>query len=213
MKRLILAIALVFGITSVASAQTIEDITVRPHLGVYTPAHPLVFVGDGYSPHVELAAGPTVGLELDMSFYRPWLGAYAGLSGAFSRLHHSDVMELRDVDGHFSSRASLLLSTLGLLLSPDIGMPAFQPSVRLGLGSKSYFFDLYDVNNAVSAFTGDFGLGFTTGTGPVTFRAEGRWMPSSFQANMLPIRAYGNEGQMQNDWFFQTGFQFQPFVR
>jgi hypothetical protein len=219
-RKTALAVALLFGVAAAAEAQQ-GQVTVRPNLGVYTPAFALVQVDDGYNPHVEMGAGPQVGLELGVNVLRPWANVYAGFTAAFSRLHHSGVMELRDVDNHASSRANLYMPTAGVFLAPAIGdiirgagdMP-FHPTLRLGLGAKMYDFDLYDRSGGlVGDFTGDIGFGFLTGAGPVSYSVEARWAPSTFDAQMLPIRAYGNTDQVQNDWFFQVGLQLQPFTR
>jgi hypothetical protein len=220
MRKMILALALFFGASSVAMAQD-GAVSLKPHLGVYAPAWALVQVQDGYHSHVELGAGPLVGLELDVNVLRPWFNVYAGFTGAFSRLHHSGVMELRDVDSPASSRANLYLPTVGLFFAPAIGdiiraagdIP-LHPTLRLGMGAKLYDFGLWDRRGGmVSDFTGDIGFGFLTGAGPLSYSVEARWAPSSFDARTLPIRAYGNTDQTQNDWLFQMGVQLRPFTR
>ena len=220
MKKLILTLALLFGASSVAMAQD-GAVSIRPHMGVYAPAYALVQIDDGYHSHFEMGAGPLVGLGIDVNVLRPWVNLYGNFTGAFSRLHHSPVMELRDVDNPASSRANIYMPTVGLFLAPAIGqiIPALgdlpiQPTVRLGLGAKLYDFDLWDRRGGlVSDFTGDLGFGFLTGAGPVSYSVEARWAPSTFDAQMLPIRAYGNTDQTQNDWFFQMGMQLRPFTR
>jgi hypothetical protein len=209
MKRfLMLPIALMLGVGAPGMAQE-GPLTIRPHVGVFTSALPLVAIGDGYHPHVRLGGAPSAGVELEYQL-RPLLSLYGGVSSVFTRLYHSEVMELRDVDGAYSSRATLLSPTFGVLLTPQLGRFAVQPTLRAGIGSKLYYFDLFDVDSPVADLTGDFGLGFAAGSGALHFLAEARWMPSRFEANYLPIRTYGNQGQLQNDWAFQMGFRVRP---
>ena len=75
---------------------------------------------------------------------------------------------------------------------------------------KRYKFDLAEQDDRVGNLTGDLGLGLFAGDGPVTLSAEARWLPSSFSARSLPIRAVGGTDPDQNDWMFQLGFRFRP---
>ncbi|HEV2124754.1 MAG TPA: hypothetical protein VGW38_18560 [Chloroflexota bacterium] len=209
MKRLLTTLAaLLFGAAGSGTAQE-GTLTVRPHLGVFTPGLPLVAIADGYNPHVQLGGAPAVGLELEYQF-RPLFAFYGGVTSVFTRLYHSGVMELRDVDAPHSSRATLLSPVAGLLVTPQVGTLAIQPTVRVGFGTKLYYFDLHDVNSPVADLTADIGFGFAAGSGPVRLLAEVRWMPSRFDARYLPIRTIGNQSQTQNDWAFQMGFRFRP---
>jgi hypothetical protein len=109
-------------------------------------------------------------------------------------------------------RTNLLIPTAGVQLSRQLGATSVRPSLRLGLGLgvKSYTFDLDDQDDRVGNLTGDLGLGISAGDGPVSMTAEARWLPSTFSARSLPIRAMGGTDQDQNDWTFQVGFRFRP---
>jgi hypothetical protein len=206
MRRLVsLLIAALAGTEGAAAAQE-RPFSVRPSIGVFAPALPLVAVADGYHPHVRLGGGPLVGMEIG---YRiaPAVGVYGGVSTVLTRLYHSGAMELRDVDGPYSSRATLVTPTAGIQLSPRFSALDIEPTVRLGIGSKLYYFDLHDVNSPVANLTGDLGVGILAGAGPLRVLAEARWMPSRFDARYLPVRTMGSERQTQNDWTFQIGFR------
>jgi hypothetical protein len=211
MKQALITLAMLFfGTAGLGMAQAQEGpISAGFHIGVFTPALPLVAIGGGQHPNVMLGGAPAIGLELEYQ-WRTRLAFYADVSSVFTRLYHSGVMELQGVDGAHSSRATLLSPTAGVLFTPRVGTLALQPTLRAGLGTKLYHFDLQDADGPVADLTGDVGLGFAVNSGALRFVAEARWMPSRFEANHLPIRAYGNLRQMQNDWTFQMGFRVRP---
>jgi hypothetical protein len=172
---------------------------------------PVVSVADGRNPDVEFESAPAVGLELAVAPTRtPWLQVYGGLTFTTPRLYLSGAMESNPVNGA-STRATLLIPTGGVVLSPAVrGLP-LRPTLRLGAGAKSYTFDLVEQRGRVTDFTGDLGVGFTTARpGPVSFTAEARWLPSRFDARNLPVRAVGGIAQDQNDWMFQIGMRLNP---
>jgi hypothetical protein len=207
MKRITTAIALLLGAPGVLAAQ----VRITPTLGAFQPMLPVVSVADGRNPDVELESAPAVGLELGVSPRRaPWLQVYGALTYTTPRLYLSGAMESQPVNGA-SARATLLIPTAGVLLSPAVrGLPV-RPTLRLGAGAKSYTFDLVEQRNRVTDFSGDLGVGFTTGRpGPVSFTAEARWLPSRFDARNLPVRATGGHEQDQNDWMFQIGMRLNP---
>jgi hypothetical protein len=207
MKRFTAAIALLLGAPGVLAAQ----VRITPTLGAFQPMLPVVSVADGRNPDVELESAPAVGLEAGVSPRRvPWMQVYGGLAYTTPRLYLSGAMESQPVNGA-SARATLLIPTAGVLLSPHVpGLPV-RPTLRLGAGVKSYTFDLVEQRDRVTDFSGDLGVGFTTGRpGPVSFTAEARWLPSRFDAANLPIRAIGGRGQDQNDWMFQLGMRLNP---
>jgi hypothetical protein len=209
MKRILALLAAVMAAASPAAAQ--PAVRVTPTLGAFQPMLPMVSVADGRNPDVELESAPAVGLELGVAPRRtPWLQVYGGLVYTTPRLYLSGVMESQPVDGA-SARATLLIPTAGVVLSPTVrGLP-LRPTLRLGAGAKSYTFDLVEQRDRVTDFTGDLGIGFTTGRpGPVSFTAEARWLPSRFDARNLPVRAVGGQEQDQNDWMFQIGMRLNP---
>ena len=65
------------------------------------------------------------------------------------------------------------------------------------------------VTDGVQDFTGDFGIGIGSIGRPVSFTAEARWMPSSFDPAFLPISTASSPKQLQNDWLFLLGFTFE----
>jgi hypothetical protein len=209
MIRIVALLALSLGMAGTAAAQAAVRIT--PTLGAFQPMLPVVSVADGRNPDVELESAPAVGLELGVTPRRaPWLQVYGGLTYTTPRLYLSGAMESQPVNGA-STRASLIIPTAGVVLSPALrGLPV-RPTLRLGAGAKSYTFDLVEQRDRVTDLTGDLGIGFTTGRpGPVSFTAEARWLPSRFDARNLPIRTTGGRDQDQNDWMFQIGMRLNP---
>lgn len=209
MKRLLAVLALLLGAPGTLDGQAAVRIT--PTLGAFQPMLPMVSVADGRNPDVELQSAPAVGLEVSVAPARaPWLQVYGGLTYTTPRLFLSGAMESQPVNGA-STRATLLIPTAGVVLSPSVRRLPVRPTLRLGLGAKSYTFDLVEQRDRVTDFTGDVGIGFTSGRpGPVSFTAEARWLPSRFDASNLPIRATGGRGQDQNDWMFQLGMRLNP---
>lgn len=209
MKRIITVLALLLGAPGTLAGQAAVRIT--PTLGAFQPMLPMVSVADGRNPDVELQSAPAVGLEVGVAPARaPWLQVYGGLTYTTPRLFLSGAMESQPVNGA-STRATLLIPTAGVVLSPSVRRLPVRPTLRLGLGAKSYTFDLVEQRDRVTDFTGDVGIGFTSGRpGPVSFTAEARWLPSRFDASNLPIRATGGRGQDQNDWMFQLGMRLNP---
>lgn len=202
-----MALALVALAAAALSASTLsaQSLAVRPHLGTFAPLTPLVAIGDGYNSDIELSAAPAYGIALDVEL-APALSIYGGLQATFTRLNHSGVLELRDLDGESSSSVILLMPTGGILYSPALGTSAIRPTMRLGAGVKLYDFDLYDVKKLTWSLAGDAGLGFSAGNGPIALTTEARWLPSRFDARTLPLRVIGGEMQNQNDWLFSVGF-------
>ncbi len=208
MKRTILALALAAGAALPAGAQTLR---IKPYVGAFQPMLPMVSVADGRNPDVELASAPAVGLELAVAPRgATWVHAYGGLTFTTPRLYLSGAMESEPVNGT-SARSTLLIPTAGVVLSPRLGTLPVRPTLRLGVGLKSYTFDLVEQRDRVTDFTGDVGLGFAADApGPASVTAEARWLPSRFDARNLPIRATGGAGQDQNDWMFQLGLRLNP---
>lgn len=206
MKRILGVLALLMAAAGTASAQS--ALRVNASLGSFAPMLPVVSVADGQNPDVELESATATTLELGFAA-RPWATLYGGLTYAQPRLALSGAMESSAVNGA-STRTTLLIPTAGVMLSRQLGRTTLRPSLRLGLGAKSYRFDLAEQDDRVTDLTGDLGLGLSAGDGPVAMTAEARWLPSTFHARSLPIRATGGAEQDQNDWIFQLGFRFRP---
>ncbi|MBW3656748.1 MAG: hypothetical protein KY444_11650 [Gemmatimonadetes bacterium] len=206
MKRFFGVLALVFGMAGTASAQSALRIT--PGVGSFAPMLPVISIDDGQNPDVELESAPAATLEFGYA-PRSWATLYGGLTYTAPRLVLSGAMESSPANGA-STRTNLLIPTAGVMLSRQLGRTTLRPALRLGLGVKSYKFDMVEQDDRVTNFTGDLGLGLSAGEGPVTMSAEARWLPSTFNARSLPIRSMGGSDQDQNDWVFQLGFRFRP---
>lgn len=205
MKRILMALSLVIGVTSVASAQE-AGLGVKTTVGAYKATLPLVAVSNGIDPSVELHSAPVIGLELDYRF-NTWIGAYGSLNGVFTQLGHTPLFELAGPNPT-SSEATVVMSTLGALLSP--GFLPVRPTLRLGLGSKWYDFDFPELesDNVIDMML-DLGLGMSANTGALSLMAEARWVPSQFDPAYLPIRLGTDpDRQVQSDWLFQMGFRY-----
>lgn len=197
---------LLLGVAGTASAQ--GGLRIHASAGAFTPMLPLVSVDDGQNPDVELESAPAVGLELGFA-PRSWATLYGGLTYAQPRLVLSGAMETSSANGT-SVRTTLLIPTAGVMLSAPLGGSGLRSTLRLGLGAKSYGFDLAEQDDRVSNLTGDLGLGLAAGEGAVSMAAEARWLPSTFSATSLPIRTTGGTDQDQNDWTFQLAVRFRP---
>lgn len=206
MRLVLCVLALVVAVAGTASAQ--GALRISTSLGSFTPVLPLVSVDDGQNPDVELESATAATLEMGIAA-RPWVTLYAGVTYAQPRLALSGAMESAEVNGA-TARTSLLIPTAGVLLSGALRSSTVRPTLRLGLGVKSYRFDLAEQDGRVGNLTGDLGIGLSAEEGPVTMTAEARWLPSSFKVSSLPIRATGDTSQAQHDWIFQLGFRFRP---
>ena len=206
MKRFFGVLALVFGLAGTASAQS--ALRINTSVGTFAPMLPLVSVADGLSPDVELQSAPAATLELGFAA-RSWATVYGGVTYAQPRLALSAAQSTDPQDGA-TARGTLLIPTAGVLLSRPRAPGALHPTLRLGVGVKSYGFDVVGHDDRITALTGDFGLGLAAGDGPFSVMAEARWLPSRFDASELVDRASGSTDQDQNDWLFQLGFRFRP---
>lgn len=214
MQRILtIVLSLSLAAASTASAQQDAPVTVRPGLGLYAPLMPLVAVDNGEDSDVELHPGAAAGLEVGVPIM-PWIEAYGGATVVFTRLDHgSGILELRPVDPSISSRVNLFIPTAGALLRP-LSAYRVQPVIRLGAGAKLYDYDLFDVDDPITDFVGDIGIGVDADAGEaLALTAEARWLPSSYDPSNLPIRLPESglqSNQFQNDWVFQATFTFRP---
>lgn len=216
MKNLVSTLALLVGVTGVASAQLPPTqrepkLSLHTMAGVFAPILPVVSIADGQNASVELESGSAVAAELTYSL-GPRLGGQVALYGGFthvrSRMNHSSAMEL---DGPFRSTSPVNVTTptLGFLYRRQVGDLNVQPTLRLGVGVKFYEFNILEVQGGVQDFAGDVGIGITSVGGPVSFTAEARWMPSGFDPAFLPISTASSPKQLQSDWLFLLGFTFE----
>jgi len=207
MQRWMAALGAVLMLADGAHAQS--PLRVKPYVGAFAPMLPVVAVNDGENPDVEMQSAPAVGMELEAA-PRTWLRVYAGVTWTSPRLALSGAMVSSPVNGT-TSRTTLLIPSAGVILAPQLGSLAVQPTLRLGAGAKRYRFDLVEQRHAVTDFTGDFGVGLSSrDDAPVGVSAEARWLPSRFAARNLPVPVIGNPRQDQNDWLFQVSARFRP---
>ena len=85
----------------------------------------------------------------------------------------------------------------------------FRPTLRLGGGLKSYSFTTNGASSSAS-FTGDIGVGFRGGTGPIEISGEMRLLPSAFDQAKLPLRGLSPQDQRQTDVLFSIGVTVKP---
>jgi hypothetical protein len=158
------------------------------------------------SSDTRLTAGPTFGLELQFPDF-PLGSFFAGLAASFSSLEHG--ANLGVAAGPGSSGAAMLLGTAGVVFEATGWFENMRPTLRLGAGFKSYMFD---ANGASSntALTGDLGVGFRAGSGPIEILGEVRFLPSSFDQAKLPLRGLSPQDQQQNDLMFTVGVTVRP---
>lgn len=153
-----------------------------------------------------LSAGPTIGLELQYKMFS--LGSlYAGLAGSFSTLEHGT--NLGAIAGPGSSAATIILGTAGLMLEASDWFADFRPTLRLGGGLKKYSFTTNGASSTAS-FTGDVGVGFRGGAGPIEISGEMRLLPSAFDQAKLPLRGLSPQDQRQTDVLFSIGVTVKP---
>ena len=153
-----------------------------------------------------LSPGPTFGLELQFPGFL--VGSlYVGASASFSSLQHG--ANLGVVAGPGASSASVLLGTAGLVFAANDWFNNMQPTFRVGAGFKSYMFEANGASSSMS-LTGDFGVGFRAGTGPIGIAAEIRFLPSAFDQAKLPLRGLSPQDQQQNDLLFTVGVTVRP---
>jgi hypothetical protein len=158
------------------------------------------------SSDTRLTAGPTFGLELQFPDF-PLGSFFAGLAASFSSLEHG--ANLGVAAGPGSSGAAMLLGTAGVVFEATGWFENMRPTLRLGAGFKSYMFD---ANGASSntALTGDLGVGFRAGSGPIEILGEVRFLPSSFDQAKLPLRGLSPQDQQQTDLMFTVGVTVRP---
>jgi outer membrane protein OmpA-like peptidoglycan-associated protein len=214
MKKLFGLLALLCGIASSAAAQTTEaprgdrgSVSLRASLGVFAPVLPLVAFANGRDANLDLQAGSAFGFELNWMITNG-LGLYAGSTGIISRVNHSTAL-LTEGPVRTTSQVAVVVPTGGFILAPRIGRLGFRPMLRLGAGVKFYSFELTEVKNGVQDFTGDLGIGFIGGLGPVSFVSEARWIFSSFDPAFLPVPVRSGPKQQQNDWLLMMGFRYR----
>ena len=158
------------------------------------------------SSDTRLTPGPTFGLELQLPDFP--LGAFfVGIAGSFSSLEHG--VNLGVAAGPGSSAAAMILGTAGIVFEATDWFDNIRPTLRLGGGFKSYMFEA-DGASSNTSLTGDLGVGFRAGTGPIEILGEIRFLPSAFDQAKLPLRGLSPQDQQQNDLMFTVGVTVRP---
>lgn len=207
-KRLTLSMLLGFLAVPALQAQgRIESGAMRITAMSGGIAHGSALVVDAAgSSDTRLTAGPAFGLELQFPDFP--LGAFfAGITASFSSLEHG--VNLGVAAGPGSSEAAMLVGTAGVVFEATDWFDNIRPTLRLGGGFKSYMFNAVGASSNTS-LTGDFGVGFRAGTGPIEILGEVRLLPSAFDQAKLPLRGLSPQDQQQNDLMFSVGVTVRP---
>ncbi|HEX6313695.1 MAG TPA: hypothetical protein VFZ73_02505 [Gemmatimonadaceae bacterium] len=158
------------------------------------------------SSDTRLSAGPAFGLEVQYSVFSS-ASIYAGIAGSFSMLEHG--ANLGVAAGPGTSAATVILGTTGLTFEARDWFDNLRPTARLGAGVKMYSFTANGASS-YTALTGDVGVGFRGGSGPIEVLGEIRFLPSSFDQARLPLRGLAPQDQQQNDLLFTVGITIRP---
>ena len=153
-----------------------------------------------------LTPGATFGLELQLPDF-PLGSFFAGVAASFSSLEHG--ANLGVVAGPGSSGATIILGTAGIMVEATDWFDNLRPTLRLGGGIKSYMFTTNGASSNTT-ITGDIGVGFRAGTGPIEISGEARFLPSAFDQAKLPLRGLSPQDQQQNDLLFTVGVTVRP---
>ena len=208
-KRLTLFVVMGFLVAPELAAQggTIESGAMRLTAISGGVAHGSALVVDpAGTSDTRLSPGPAFGLELQ--FPGVLIGSlYLSGSASFSTLQHG--ANLGVVAGPGSSSASMLMGTAGFVFTASSWFDTFLPTLRVGAGLKSYMFEANGASSSTS-LTGDIGLGFRAGTGPIEIASEIRFLPSAFDQAKLPLRGLTPQDQQQNDLLFTIGVTVRP---
>ena len=165
----------------------------------------LVVDPDG-SSDTRLSPGPAFGLEVQVPDF-PLGSFFAGIAASFSSLQHG--ANLGVAAGPGSSGAAVFLGTAGVLFEAKDWFENMRPTLRVGGGFKSYMFEANGASSVMS-LTGDVGVGFRAGTGPIEVLGEIRFLPSAFDQAKLPLRGLSPQDQQQNDLMFTVGVTVRP---
>jgi hypothetical protein len=207
-RRALCAAALLLLATAGAQAQdapAVGDWRVGAATGSYVPFSSLIKSAD--TRDTQLEAGPAFSLELQYTATQS-VGVFLNGIAAFSNIELGSAIRPGVVGP--SSQVVLYTGTAGVLLTADLLGDRVQPTLRLGGGFKSYFFDLTDAEGQFR-LTGDVGLGLRgIGLGPIDVSAEIRYLPSSFDQAKLPVRGIATQNQQQNDLVFTVGIGIRP---
>ena len=142
MKNLVSTLALLVGVTGVASAQ-LPQIQREPKLslhtmaGVFAPILPVVSIADGQNASVELESSTVVAAELGYRLITlsgdKRVVVYGGMTHIRSRMNHSSAMVL-DGPARPSSPVNMFTPTGGFKLHWPLGGLSVEPTLRLGAG-------------------------------------------------------------------------------
>lgn len=183
---------------SFAAAQDSGEWRLGAAAGAFAPRSALIVAADG--PDTRLGAGPAFSLDLQYLASNT-ISVFVAGTAAFATL--ATGTEISPAADGPSDQVTVLTATGGIVLGLS-SMGYLQPTLRLGGGLKGYSFDLEGADNQWRP-TGDFGLGFRAGNGPLEVGAEVRYLPSSFDQAKLPIRAIVAQEQRQTDLLLAVG--------
>lgn len=188
-----------------AQGETIRAVRVTGFVGGSGSLSALVVDPTGVS---DTRLGPGVSAGLDMQHPTFSFGSlYAGVIGSFSTLQHG--ANLGDVAGPGTSAATVILGTAGMVLEARDWFSGVSATLRLGGGLKAYQFSANGASSS-AGLTGDVGVGFRGGSGPVEVSWEFRFLPSAFDQAKLPLRGLAAQDQQQNDFLVTLGVSFRP---
>lgn len=174
-------------------------------VGVFAPRSAVVMAAAGGT---DTRLGATPAFSLDAQYlYSPLIAIYGNGLVGFSTLSRGSTLSANA--GGPSDQVTLMGGTGGLVLTPSWFGDVIRPTLRLGGGYKGYSFDITNVDGQWRP-TGDLGLGFRAGTGPVEISAEARYLPSSFDQGKLPLRGVVPQAQRQTDLLFGIGVSIKP---
>jgi len=207
------AFMLVAALPAAASAQGASASTIPSPLRITATAGGLaprsaLVVDPLAGGDTRIAAAPAFGLEVQYEVLGR-ASLFGGGAVSFSSLEHGTNLGVTARGA--SSAATVIIATGGLFLDAPTEWfgSGFRPTLRVGGGLKRYSFSTPG-SSASIAGTGDFGLGFRSGTQALELSAEVRYLPGTFDQAKLPTRGLVPQKQQQNDILFGIGVTFRP---
>lgn len=190
-----------------ASTQIVGDETWRlgASVGVFAPRSPVVKAPEG---GVDTRLNASSAFSLDIQYlWSPLFATYANGLASFTSMSRGSTM--RPTTGP-SDQVSIMMGSVGAILSPKWLGETIRPTLRAGVGYKGYMFDLTDAESQWRT-SGDFGIGFRAANSQkLEISAEMRYLPSSFDQGKLPLRSVTPQAQRQTDFVFGIGVSVRP---
>lgn len=189
-------------IATAASAQS--PMNVRFSVGMLLPTYPLVLVEPGQGASVNLVSAPMINTELQYPLREP-LSAFFAASWSPAHITDSEVLEMQEPHRPLYS-AAVGTITVGGAYRRGV-LRDMEAAARLGGGFKLYRFDLEGSPGLVRDLTLDVGGSLALRRALPRVEIEVRYLPSFFDPRFLPIRATGDERQLQNDFHVLLGYR------